>query len=103
MSLTLEEMKKFNHTKGDTEGLVNVALSIEGMKVAAFFAESEEGYIKISFRSKGKENPVNQLSADYFNGGGHMNAAGGRYDGNLEDAIALFKKVVNQYVSIDVQ
>lgn len=101
MSLTLDEMKKFNHIKGDTEGLVNVALSIEGMKVAAFFAESEEGYIKISFRSKGKENPVNQLSADYFQGGGHMNAAGGRFDGNLDDAIALFKKVINQYLSIN--
>lgn len=102
VSLTLEEMKQFNHTKGDTEGLVNVALSIDGIKAAAFFAESEEGYIKISFRSKGKENPVNQLSADHFQGGGHMNAAGGRFDGNLNDAIALFKAVVTNYISQDV-
>jgi phosphoesterase RecJ-like protein len=99
MSLTLAEMKQFNHTKGDTEGLVNVALSIEGMKVAAFFAESDEGYIKISFRSKGKENPVNQLSADHFQGGGHMNAAGGRFDGNLKDAITLFKAVIGNYIA----
>lgn len=98
ISLTREELQRFHYVKGDTEGLVNVALSIEGMKAAAFFTEGDE-YIKISFRSKGETNPVNELSAKYFQGGGHRNAAGGRFDGNLSDAIALFKQVVHEFIS----
>jgi phosphoesterase RecJ-like protein len=97
ISLTQDELNRFKYQKGDTEGLVNVALSIEGMRAAAFFAEGDE-YIKISFRSKGNENPVNELSSDHFQGGGHRNAAGGRFDGNLSDAIALFKQVVSSYI-----
>jgi bifunctional oligoribonuclease and PAP phosphatase NrnA len=68
ISLSDEEMKRYNYRKGDTEGLVNVALSIVGMKRAAFFHESE-GYVKISFRSKGEGYPVNTLAATYFHGG----------------------------------
>lgn len=100
ISLTQEELNRFHYEKGDTEGLVNVALSIQGMKAAAMFVEGDE-YIKISFRSKGENNPVNELSGRYFQGGGHRNAAGGRFDGNLSDAIALFKQVVHEYISAD--
>jgi bifunctional oligoribonuclease and PAP phosphatase NrnA len=99
ISLTAEELNRFKYEKGDTEGLVNVALSIQGIKIAAFFSEAEkENYTKISFRSKGENNAVNTLSGDYFNGGGHKNAAGGRFDGNISDAIALFKSVVVNYI-----
>lgn len=97
ISLTKAELNRFNYQKGDTEGLVNVALSIQGMRAAILFTEGDE-YIKISFRSKGAENPVNQLASDHFQGGGHKNAAGGRFDGNLEDAIALCKKVLSNYI-----
>lgn len=100
ISLTRTELDRLNYTKGDTEGLVNVALSIQGVKAAAFFNEGD-GYIKISFRSKGKENAVNVMTSDYFQGGGHANAAGGKFDGTMEDAIALFKKVVGQYIQAD--
>lgn len=93
ISLSDEEMKQYNYRKGDTEGLVNVALSIVGMKRAAFFHESE-GYVKISFRSKGEDNAVNKLAATYFQGGGHKNAAGGRHDLPIESAIELFKKAL---------
>lgn len=97
ISLTKEELKRFNHQKGDTEGLVNVALSIQGMRAAVLFTEAEE-YIKISFRSKGKENPINELASNHFFGGGHANASGGRFDGTMEDAIKLFKEVVSNYI-----
>lgn len=95
--MTKEVATRFKYQKGDTEGLVNEALSIQGMKIAAFFNE-EEGFVKISFRSKGVNNKVNLLSAAYFNGGGHINAAGGRYNGKLEDAIVLFKEKVNEFL-----
>lgn len=97
ISLTKEELKRFNHQKGDTEGLVNVALSIQGMRAAVLFTEADE-YVKISFRSKGKENPINELASNYFSGGGHANASGGRFDGSIEDAIKLFKQVVSNFI-----
>lgn len=97
ISLTKEELQRFNHQKGDTEGLVNVALSIQGMRAAVLFTEGD-GYVKISFRSKGKENPINVLASEYFSGGGHANAAGGRFDGTIEQAISLFKKVISNYI-----
>lgn len=94
ISLSEAELKRFNFIKGDTEGLVNVALSVEGVEVAAFFAE-KDGMVKISFRSKGA--PVNVLSGDHFGGGGHKFAAGGASNESLEAAIAKFKKILPDY------
>jgi phosphoesterase RecJ-like protein len=94
--LTKSELERFNHQKGDTEGLVNTALSILGMKVAVLFTEAD-GYVKMSFRSKGSDNPVNILASTHFNGGGHSNASGGRFDGKIEDAINLFLEVAPNY------
>lgn len=97
MTLTKEELNRFNHQKGDTEGLVNVALSVVGMRAAILLTEGE-GYIKMSFRSKGKENPVNVLASEHFSGGGHANASGGRFDGTMENAVKLLKSVVEDYI-----
>lgn len=90
--ITLEDQKKFNVQKGDTEGLVNYALSIGGIKLAAMFTESKE-MIKISFRSVGSFS-VNEFARKHFNGGGHANAAGGRADENIQDTIERFKTLV---------
>lgn len=95
-SLTMEEMKEFKFQKGDTEGVVNYALSIKGIEIAAFFRESEE-HIRISFRSKGKK-AVNTIANDHFNGGGHKFAAGGMSELNLEETINKFEKEIKNYV-----
>lgn len=95
ISVTNKEKERFHHIKGDTEGLVNVALSIEGIKAAAFFVEGDD-IVKISFRSKG-DIAVNQLSADHFNGGGHKNAAGGASYVTLDETIEKFKSIVPNY------
>lgn len=95
LSLTEEEMTRFNYIKGDTEGLVNIALSVEGVKMAVFFAE-KDGKIKISFRSKGPA--INELAADHFEGGGHKFAAGGISFKSMEETIELFKRVLPEYV-----
>lgn len=94
ISLTLEELRRFNYQKGDTEGLVNVILSIEGISIAAFFVEHEDG-IKISFRSKGKYF-VNEFSAKYFMGGGHQYAAGGFSNDSLSVTIDRFRSLVGE-------
>lgn len=94
--LTKEELERFNYQKGDTEGLVNTVLSIEGIRKSIFLKESD-GIIKISFRSIGEDNPVNTLASEYFHGGGHKNAAGGRHTKDLKGAIDKLKKVLPEF------
>ena len=84
ISLTLEELNRFNYQKGDTEGLVNVILSIKGISIAVFMMENKEGKIKMSFRSKGQYY-VNEFAQKYFNGGGHKYAAGGFSERTMEE------------------
>ncbi|WP_128331885.1 bifunctional oligoribonuclease/PAP phosphatase NrnA [Apibacter sp. HY039] len=94
LSLTREQLKSFGYQKGDTEGFVNYGLSIIGIKFVAFFMEDmQNNFIKISFRSKGNFD-VNQFARKYFNGGGHINAAGGRSDMSITETIIKFKDIL---------
>lgn len=95
ISVTREELSRFHHVKGDTEGLVNQALSLQGIDVAAFFMEKEDG-VKISFRSKSHV-AVNLLAMEHFKGGGHKNAAGGSSDEQLDGCIERFKALLPEY------
>ena len=95
MSLSSEELERFKFVKGDTEGFVNYALSIEDVVLTAFFVQDKDR-VKISFRSQ-NDFRTNLLSKTHFEGGGHVNAAGGIYHGSIEDAIAKFKKVLPNY------
>ncbi|WP_018343441.1 DHH family phosphoesterase [Cytophaga aurantiaca] len=99
ISLTKEELEKYHYKKGDTDSLANLALSIKGMKAAIVFSE-RDGMMKISFRSKGKENSVNVLAADHFNGGGHANAAGGMSELSVAETLDKIKSLVPQYFSV---
>lgn len=94
--LSDEELKKYNFQPGYTEGFVNYGLSINGIQMAAIFIEKGK-LIKTSFRSKGKL-PVNEFSGNYFNGGGHMNAAGGAFEGSLEEAEKLFLEKLPTFI-----
>lgn len=95
-SLTQEELNSFDYVKGDTEGIVNYGLSIKGIVFTAIFIENkEEGIIKISFRSQGNFD-VNQFARDYFNGGGHSNAAGGKSEVSMEETLHKFESLVQK-------
>jgi phosphoesterase RecJ-like protein len=97
MYLTQQSLNKYNFKKGDTEGFVNYGLTIKGVKFAAIFIENEaDKIIKISLRSKGNFN-VNEFSRDNFNGGGHINAAGGYSKEKLEDTVSKFKNLLPKY------
>ena len=97
ISLTNKELNAHGFKKGDTEGLVNYGLSLEGAKLAAIFIEhKQESIIKISFRSKGSFD-VNKFARSHFNGGGHNNASGGRSDLTLEDTITKFINLLTEY------
>jgi len=91
--LNQNELLRFNHRQGDTESLVNQALSIKGVKLSAFFREGNSE-IKLSFRSKGSFD-VNQFARAHWNGGGHMNAAGGSSSLSMAETIEKFKQLVH--------
>ena len=95
ISLSLSELKQFNYQNGDAEGLVNLPLSIEGVLFSVFMREDHDK-IKISLRSQGTF-PANKVSADLFNGGGHLNAAGGESYTTLEQAIEKFESALPDY------
>jgi phosphoesterase RecJ-like protein len=94
--LSRDDLKEYNHVKGDTEGFVNMPLSIKGVYFSAIFIE-KDGFIKISFRSKGKF-PSNELASLYFSGGGHLNASGGEYNDTLDNTIKYFLEVLKENV-----
>lgn len=99
ISLTKEELAKYNYKKGDTDSLANLVLSIRGMKAAIVFTE-RDGIMKISFRSKG-ENHVNVLAGEHFNGGGHANASGGMSELSVDETLTKLKGLIPQYFSKD--
>jgi phosphoesterase RecJ-like protein len=93
--LTREDLQKYHHSVGDTEGFVNYPLSIKGIRFSALFIEKED-HIRISFRSKGNF-AVNDFSRKYFNGGGHANASGGESFLSITETIRRFKELLPTY------
>ena len=97
ISLTREEQQKFEYKKGDTEGFVNMPLSMKGICFSVVLREdTEKDMVKVSLRSVGTF-PCNEVAAEFFNGGGHLNASGGEFYGPLEEAVALFKQALVKY------
>ena len=92
--LSKNDLKEYNHIKGDTEGFVNIPLSIKGIDFSALFIE-KDNFIKLSFRSKGSF-PSNEFASLYFSGGGHLNASGGEFTNTLDNTIAYFLKVLKE-------
>ena len=96
MALDQSLLNGCNFRKGDTEGFVNYGLSLKGILVAVILIENEgEGKIKMSFRSKGGFS-VNDFARKYFNGGGHINAAGGFSQLTLEETVSKFRNAINK-------
>jgi phosphoesterase RecJ-like protein len=95
ISLSAEELDAFKFKSGDTEGFVNYALSIKGIKFATFIAE-KEGIVKLSLRSKG-DFKVNEIASKYFQGGGHTNASGGISQVSINETIKKLEKIIIKY------
>jgi phosphoesterase RecJ-like protein len=89
--LSQAQCELLGYEKGITEGFVNYGLSIEGAQMTLFMRE-EDGIVKLSLRSKGIID-VNEIARASFNGGGHKNAAGGKLEMALPEALAYAKKV----------
>ncbi len=93
--LTKEDLRKFNYKVGDTEGLVNFALSMDKVNVAVLVTDKDKK-VRMSFRSKG-EFSVNDLAREHFNGGGHRNAAGGNMSKPILEVVEEIKSVLENY------
>ena len=96
IAINCKELSRFNYKKGDTEGLVNYALSLEGIEMAAFIKE-DDNKVKMSFRSKG-DIAVNEFSSQNFSGGGHKNAAGGVSFTSFEETVKLFESKIVEFL-----
>lgn len=97
ISLTKDEQGKFDYIKGDSEGFVNIPLSIKNVCFSCFLREdTEKRMIKISLRSVGSF-PCNRVAAEYFNGGGHLNASGGEFYGTMDEAVKVFEEALEKY------
>jgi phosphoesterase RecJ-like protein len=97
-TLTKEEQQHFHFIKGDAEGLVNIPQQIKGLKLSISLREDTEkpNLIWVSLRSV-DDFPCNKMAEEFFNGGGHLNAAGGRINGTMEDAVETVKRAIIAY------
>lgn len=95
MFIPKSDLQKYDIKTGDTEGLVNYLLTIQGIKFAAIVIDRDEER-KWSFRSKGNFD-VNTFARLHFEGGGHVNAAGGRSSLSLDQTVKNFYQVIKQY------
>ena len=92
ITLSKEDLERFNYNRGDTETLVNKPLAVPEIYWSVFLREDADK-IKVSCRSQG-DFSVSDICAKYFNGGGHFNAAGGDFVGTLDEAVAAFHQVL---------
>ena len=101
MTLTNQERRMLGVKNGDTEGIVNMPLQMQGMRLSVFISEDTEhpGFVKFSLRSV-DDFPCNEMSARFFNGGGHKNASGGRLQCTIEEAVELFHRAVKEFAPL---
>lgn len=98
ISITQKELETFNYNLGDTDGFVNLPLSIKGVLFSALFVENET-LVKASFRSKGTFD-VNQFARKHFNGGGHINASGGKNLETIKNTLDKFVNLLEEYADL---
>lgn len=99
-ALTREDMRHFHFIKGDAEGLVNMPLQIKGMRLSISLREDTEkpNLVHISLRSV-DDFPCNAMAAEFFNGGGHLNASGGRLHCSIDEAQQVVRRAMEAYKS----
>ncbi len=96
-TITREEQKRFHFIKGDAEGLVNIPQQIKGLKLSISLREdSEKPRIWVSLRSV-DQFPCNKMAAEFFNGGGHLNASGGHLDMTIDEAVQVVREAIIAY------
>ncbi|MCM1319656.1 MAG: DHH family phosphoesterase [Muribaculaceae bacterium] len=93
--LSREDLDRYDYKKGDTEGLVNQALELRGV-IYAIFMRQEKDKVRLSMRSLGSF-PVSRICSEHFGGGGHIQAAGGDFEGSVQECIEALEEIMPQY------
>ncbi len=98
-TLSRDDLKRFHFIKGDAEGLVNIPQQIKGLKVSISLREDteKENLVWVSLRSV-DDFPCNEMAAQFFNGGGHLNASGGKLECSLEEAVKITEKAITAFL-----
>ena len=94
-TLSRDDLKRFHFIKGDAEGLVNIPQQIKGLKLSISLREDteKENLVWVSLRSV-DDFPCNEVAARFFNGGGHLNASGGRLECSLDEAVRITQQAI---------
>ena len=97
-TLTREDQKQFRFIKGDAEGLVNMPLQIKGLKLSISLREDtdRDRTVWVSLRSV-DDFPCNEVAAQFFNGGGHLNASGGRLYCSMAEAVKIVEQALQAF------
>ena len=97
-TLTKDELKRFRFIKGDAEGLVNIPQQIKGLRLSISLREDTEKdrVVWVSLRSVDNF-PCNLMAEEFFNGGGHLNASGGRLNCSMDEAVRIVKDAIIAY------
>ena len=100
-TLTKEEQRRFHFIKGDAEGLVNIPQQIKGLRLSISLREDTEkkNLVWVSLRSV-DQFPCNKMAAEFFNGGGHLNASGGHLDTSIEEAVETVRRAITAYAEM---
>lgn len=101
MTLTNAERRRFGVKNGDTEGLVNMPLQISGTRLSIFLTEDTEleGLVKVSLRSV-DDFPCNKMAEEFFGGGGHLNASGGKLYCSMDEALKVVDRALQKYAPL---
>jgi phosphoesterase RecJ-like protein len=99
IALSQQELSEYHHETGDTEGFANMPLSIKDIVLSGLFYQSgDKSHIRVSLRTKGNEVSANAIAKEHFGGGGHFNAAGGKFFGTLQECCSYFENIVRGIV-----
>lgn len=100
-SISRADMRNFHFIKGDVEGLVNEPLRIKGLRLSISLREDDrrDNTVWVSLRSV-DDFPCNKMAAEFFNGGGHLNASGGHLNCSLDEAIDITRRAIHSYAAL---
>ena len=100
-TISKEELRRFRFLKGDAEGLVNIPQQIKGLRLSISLREDTERdrLVWVSLRSV-DDFPCNQMAEQFFNGGGHLNASGGRLNCTIDEAVETVKRAIIAFADL---
>jgi len=96
VSVDQQMLRAAQGTYEDTEGIVNLPLTVKDILAVVFFKQAEGDEYRVSIRSKGDVDI--SVVAQAFDGGGHRNASGCTVRGSLDALEASFVEQITRAI-----